>query len=62
MLPKQTTSVEHFSFFCPNQTVFNQESLTCTDAVDAFPCEQASTLYDLVNSEFGRIPEDNLRK
>merc|ERR1712142_162977 len=38
-----------YSFFCGNQTVFNQESLTC---------DQAETLYDLSNADFGKIPED----
>ncbi|XP_045612061.1 U-scoloptoxin(01)-Cw1a [Procambarus clarkii] len=56
----QTSAVDQFTFVCPNQTVFNQESLTCTSAEDAFPCQQAASLYDLVNSEFGRITQDDL--
>ncbi|KAG7157381.1 U-scoloptoxin(01)-Cw1a-like [Homarus americanus] len=47
----------HFSFVCGNQTVFNQESLTCSHADDAFPCEEAANLFDISNSEFGVIPE-----
>ncbi|XP_071552134.1 U-scoloptoxin(01)-Er1a-like [Panulirus ornatus] len=49
-----------FSFFCGNQTVFSQESLTCAHPEEAFPCDQAETLYDLSNADFGKIPEDNL--
>ena len=48
----------HFSFVCGNATVFSQESLTCATPEEAFPCEEAATLYDIVNSEFGRIPEE----
>merc|ERR1712142_170957 len=47
-----------WSFFCGNQTVFSQESLTCSHPEDAFPCDQAETLYDLSNADFGKIPED----
>ncbi|CAG0924070.1 unnamed protein product [Notodromas monacha] len=46
-----------FSFVCPNQTVFSQETLTCAHPDDAFPCDQAPTLFDVVNAEFGRIPQ-----
>ncbi|XP_066954991.1 U-scoloptoxin(01)-Cw1a-like [Macrobrachium rosenbergii] len=46
-----------FSFICGNQTIFSQESLTCTFTDDAFPCDQAETLYDLSNADFGTIPE-----
>ncbi|KAG7161529.1 U-scoloptoxin(01)-Er1a-like [Homarus americanus] len=49
-----------FSFFCGNQTMFSQESLTCAHPQEAFPCDQAETLYDLSNADFGKIPEENL--
>ncbi|KAK7080005.1 hypothetical protein SK128_002857, partial [Halocaridina rubra] len=49
----------HFSFVCGNQTVFSQESLTCSAPEESFPCEESATLYDIVNSEFGRILEEN---
>nr|XP_053633577.1 U-scoloptoxin(01)-Cw1a-like [Cherax quadricarinatus]XP_053633578.1 U-scoloptoxin(01)-Cw1a-like [Cherax quadricarinatus] len=48
----------HFSFICGNETIFNQESLTCSHPEDAVPCEEATTLYDISNSEFGAIPEE----
>nr|XP_027227444.1 uncharacterized protein LOC113819401 [Penaeus vannamei] len=47
----------HFSFFCGNQTVFSQESLTCGHPEEAFPCDQAESLYDASNADFGKIPE-----
>ncbi|KAG8222915.1 hypothetical protein J437_LFUL000209 [Ladona fulva] len=50
-------STAQFSFFCGNQTVFNQESLTCTDPIDALPCNESPNLYDIKNLEFGIIPE-----
>ncbi|XP_063599382.1 U-scoloptoxin(01)-Cw1a-like [Penaeus indicus] len=57
----QASGTDHFSFICGNQTVFNQESLTCTDPIDAVPCNEAATLYDIVNAEFGRIPEQEFQ-
>ncbi|XP_050687714.1 U-scoloptoxin(01)-Cw1a-like isoform X2 [Eriocheir sinensis] len=48
----------HFSFMCGNQTVFSQDTLACAMQEDAYPCEQAESLYDASNAEFGRIPED----
>jgi len=40
-LPDGTESVEQFSFFCGNQTIFNQFSLTCTSPEEAVPCAQS---------------------
>ncbi|MCL4148271.1 UNVERIFIED_CONTAM: hypothetical protein GTU68_056303 [Idotea baltica] len=47
-----------FSFFCPNQTVFSQESLSCTHEDSALPCDQASGLYQSSNADFGIIPDN----
>ncbi|XP_071448522.1 U-scoloptoxin(01)-Cw1a-like, partial [Hetaerina americana] len=47
----------HYSFFCGNLTMFNQESLTCTDPEDALPCNEAPNLYEIKNLEFGIIPQ-----
>nr|XP_053655587.1 U-scoloptoxin(01)-Er1a-like [Cherax quadricarinatus] len=55
----ETVEMAHFSFFCGNQTVFSQESLTCSHPQEAFPCDQAETLYELSNADFGKIPDDN---
>ncbi|XP_071552698.1 U-scoloptoxin(01)-Cw1a-like [Panulirus ornatus] len=49
-----------FSFVCGNQTVFSQESLSCAHPEESFPCDQAETLYDISNADFGRIPEEIL--
>uniref|UniRef100_T1J9Q2 Chitin-binding type-2 domain-containing protein n=1 Tax=Strigamia maritima TaxID=126957 RepID=T1J9Q2_STRMM len=43
-----------FSFFCGNQTVFDQEHLVCANVGSASPCDQAPTLYS-VNQNFGII-------
>ncbi|XP_076308530.1 U-scoloptoxin(01)-Cw1a-like [Tachypleus tridentatus] len=42
-----TLQAERQSFFCGNQTVFNQLSLTCTFPNDAVPCTEASDFYYL---------------
>ncbi|XP_050686704.1 uncharacterized protein LOC126980650 [Eriocheir sinensis] len=59
-IPDETGEVAqtaHFSFFCGNQTVFSQESLTCIHAQDAFPCSESEALYQSSNGDFGKIPE-----
>jgi len=53
-----TIETAHFSFVCGNSTIFNQESLTCARPDESFPCSEAATLYDVVNSEFGRILDE----
>ena len=55
----QIIETAQFSFACGNQTVFSQDSLTCNTPDAAFPCSEAASLYDSVNAEFGRIPDDN---
>jgi len=45
-----------WSFICGEDTIFNQESLTCARAEDAVPCQEAPALYSL-NDNFGKIPE-----
>nr|ABU41025.1 putative cuticle protein [Lepeophtheirus salmonis] len=45
----------HFSFICGNQTIFDQQTLTCNHLDDAFPCNEAPSLYNAV--EFGKIPD-----
>ncbi|KAK8396523.1 hypothetical protein O3P69_005523 [Scylla paramamosain] len=44
-----------FSFFCGNQTVFNQASLTCGFQEEVFPCSEAETIYEASNADFGVI-------
>lgn len=42
-----------YSFFCGNQTVFDQQNLVCADPTVAVPCGSAASLYDEVNRNFG---------
>ncbi|XP_049516936.1 uncharacterized protein LOC119465086 [Dermacentor silvarum] len=42
-----SSEMQHFSFFCGNQTVFNQLSLTCTYPEDAVPCRKAPNFFYL---------------
>jgi len=53
----ETIEMAQYSFFCGNQTVFSQESLTCSHPEEAFPCEEAETLFDLSNADFGKIDD-----
>ena len=53
----EIVQTDQYSFFCGNQTVFSQESLTCSHPEEAFPCAEAETLYDLSNADFGKIPD-----
>lgn len=36
-----TEQIQHWSFLCGNQTVFNQFSLTCSHPDEAIPCDQS---------------------
>ncbi|QQP52933.1 Putative LOC100898776 [Caligus rogercresseyi] len=54
----QIIETAQYSFVCGNQTVFDQQTLTCNHPEDAFPCQEAPGLYGAV--EFGKIPEGNL--
>ncbi|XP_068227744.1 uncharacterized protein [Palaemon carinicauda] len=51
-----STSMHKWSFICPEQTIFNQETLTCTRPEDAVPCKEVSS-YFFVNDSFGKINE-----
>ncbi|GAB6024865.1 hypothetical protein CHUAL_009979 [Chamberlinius hualienensis] len=53
VLPDGTTQTRIYSFFCGNQTVFDQAQLVCAHALDATPCEQAESFYN-VNENFGK--------
>ena len=37
-----------WSFICGNGTVFDQQTLSCNYASDAFPCEESEQLYGTV--------------
>ncbi|CAG0900027.1 unnamed protein product, partial [Darwinula stevensoni] len=49
----QLLETAHYTFACPNQTAFSQDSLTCAFVDDALPCDQAPSFYDSVNALFG---------
>ncbi|XP_047481214.1 uncharacterized protein LOC125033603 [Penaeus chinensis] len=51
-----STQMFKWSFLCPEQTIFNQETLTCTRPEDAVPCEEVASFY-FVNSAFGKVDE-----
>jgi hypothetical protein len=42
-----------YSFFCGNQTVFDQQYLVCASLDSATPCSEAQNFYS-VNDNFGR--------
>ncbi|KAL7637570.1 UNVERIFIED_CONTAM: hypothetical protein RMT77_012298 [Armadillidium vulgare] len=48
----------HFSFICPNQTVFSQDNLVCATEDSAFPCSEARSLYEISNSGFGVVLDE----
>ncbi|XP_076369599.1 uncharacterized protein LOC143256343 [Tachypleus tridentatus] len=49
-LPDGDLSVRHWSFFCGNQTIFNQMSFTCAFPEEAVPCRYAPDFYYLNNN------------
>lgn len=57
-LPSQTPSGRNityrWSFICPNETVFNQEVLTCTRVADSIDCKDSPDFYH-VNLEIGKV-------
>lgn len=48
-----------YSFFCPNQTIFDQRYMVCSDPSDAVPCNEAENYYAL-NQNFGVLELDKL--
>ncbi|XP_064487304.1 uncharacterized protein LOC135399412 [Ornithodoros turicata] len=53
--PDGNTEVQQYSFFCGNQTVFNQLTLTCAFPEEAVPCGNAPDFF-YVNDNIG-IPD-----
>ncbi|XP_013775903.1 uncharacterized protein LOC106460713 [Limulus polyphemus] len=47
ILPDDTLQVGHWSFFCGNQTVFNQLTFTCAFPEEAVPCVYTPDFYYL---------------
>merc|ERR1712243_525890 len=52
----EATVIEYakWSFFCPSQTVFDQQSLTCNHPDNAFPCEESPPSTGLSSSGSSR--------
>ncbi|XP_003742517.1 uncharacterized protein LOC100899790 [Galendromus occidentalis] len=53
---KGQQDIQHFMFFCGNQTVFDQSTLTCAHPEQAVPCSLAAMFFDL-NDRIGREEE-----
>lgn len=53
VFPDGRTETFTFSFFCGNQTIFNQETLVCTYPEEAIPCQDAALFY-IINDNFGK--------
>ncbi|KAK8769344.1 hypothetical protein V5799_014194 [Amblyomma americanum] len=65
---KEDGSVElqQYTFFCGNQTVFNQLSLTCAHPEESVPCSNAPDFF-YINDNIGRVgtqahTEDDLQR
>ena len=56
------TAVAQYSFFCGNQTMFDQASLTCTHPDGAVACQEAEAFYEISNDEFFKTNEGNLHQ
>lgn len=44
--------VQHYTFFCGNETIFDQLSLSCSYPEDSIPCESSPDFFYL-NNNFG---------
>ncbi|GBL87668.1 hypothetical protein AVEN_81300-1 [Araneus ventricosus] len=42
-----TSEMQHWSFLCGNQTVFNQFSFTCANFEDSIPCSNSDSFFYL---------------
>ncbi|CAM1292930.1 Uncharacterised protein g590 [Pycnogonum litorale] len=47
----QVVMMQHYSFVCGMKTVFNQQTMTCTDPFMAPPCKSAESYYS-INDKF----------
>jgi len=60
-LPDGKTEIVQDSFFCPNQTVFSQFSMTCATAEEAIPCASSAEFFYLnerIGKETAKLHED----
>lgn len=59
--PDGAEEMYHWSFICPNQTIFDQSTLVCSFPLDALPCEEAPNFFegpDSINARFGVIEDE----
>ncbi|XP_012273855.1 uncharacterized protein LOC105696188 [Orussus abietinus] len=54
-LPQVRTAIR-WSFICPAETVFNQETFVCTRTDYSIPCDESEKFYQL-NEEIGKLEE-----
>ncbi|XP_076062092.1 uncharacterized protein LOC143037554 [Oratosquilla oratoria] len=52
-----TQDLYHFSFICPEHTIFTQDAMVCSWQDSALPCSEAHHLYHL-NNHFFVVAED----
>ncbi|XP_018016089.1 uncharacterized protein LOC108672849 [Hyalella azteca] len=59
MFPERFTDrdVYHFSFICPQYTIFSQDAMVCAWSQSAVPCSEAHHLYDM-NKNFFVVSND----
>lgn len=53
----QTRGSIRWSFICPAETVFNQETFVCTRTDSSIPCEESEKYY-VLNEEIGKEVEE----
>ncbi|GAB0099873.1 hypothetical protein DMENIID0001_157640 [Sergentomyia squamirostris] len=59
MFEKRNARTYHWSFICPEDTLFSQDSFTCMRSEDmAIRCDESEKFYDLNNNFGGMMPED----
>lgn len=57
--PENNQFVLHAAYLCPNDTVFNQLSLTCAYAHEALPCRRAPEYYYINSHVVPADPQDS---
>ncbi|XP_064474331.1 uncharacterized protein LOC135388618 [Ornithodoros turicata] len=45
VVANSTVAMMQYSFFCPDNTIFDQQTVTCTFPPGSAPCEQAESFY-----------------
>ncbi|KAK4323381.1 hypothetical protein Pmani_003537 [Petrolisthes manimaculis] len=43
----EIAKIQHYSFICNNDTIFDQRYLVCSQSENAFPCNEAPSLYKM---------------